>query len=568
MPRADAPEDWQASIHPELTQDAGSAIPRSTNGRRWLLGAWITLALGVAGSVTGASLWHSSVRAQNRATFNTAAADVTAKLGQSLRGDIRTVEMLRAAYRMEPQMGAGRFARWVDQLDSLLSTTAGGGGRGYCLLGGGRTTGGKLEPAGRPLNESWCDPRSTVSHGLISEMTQTSVETRTMDTGHVLAFSAAGDHAQTAFVEVAVYLRGAPLDSIVQRQSATVAWVASSLDMHSLITSAISGNGELAVTILHTNPGQTATRLGAGGTPHGNFARTRLLHAQGLWLVKVTGAATTNGLSAEAQAMIVLAVGVLVSLLLFAVLFTLARSRERALSLVAQRTGQLRHQALHDALTGLPNRVLALDRAEQMLARARRSRVPIAALHVDLHGFKQINDTFGSAIGDELLRIVAQRLRSIVRQGDTAARVGGDEFVVLLEGATLDAGPELVAERLLEVLSQPYDLTDKGARELIVSASVGIAEGLRDSADALLAEADVALDQAKAAGKNRWVRFEAEMQTAALRKLTIELDLGSALKHNELFLMYQPIFDSGFPDARRRRGARALAAPGTRPGRP
>ena len=216
--------------------------------------------------------------------------------------------------------------------------------------------------------------------------------------------------------------------------------------------------------------------------------------------------------------MIVLVVGVLVSLLLFAVLFTLARSRERALRLVAQRTGQLRHQALHDALTGLPNRVLALDRAEQMLARAGRSRVPIAALHVDLHGFKQINDTFGNAIGDELLRIVAQRLRSIVRQGDTAARVGGDEFVVLLEGATLDAGPELVAERLLEVLSQPYDLTHQGARELTLSASVGIAEGLRDSADALLAEADVALDEAKAAGKNRWVRFEAEMQTAALRQ--------------------------------------------------
>ena len=257
----------------------------------------------------------------------------------------------------------------------------------------------------------------------------------------------------------------------------------------------------------------------------------------------MTGAAITSGLSAQTQAVIVLLVGTLLSMLVFAVLFTLARSRERALGLVAQRTGELRHQALHDALTGLPNRVLALDRAEQMLARARRSSVPIAALHVDLHGFKQINDTFGIAIGDELLRIVAQRLRSIVRQGDTAARLGGDEFVVLLEGATLDAGPELVAERLLEVLRQPYDLTDKGARELTLSASVGIAEGLRDSADALLAEADVALDEAKAAGKNRWVRFETEMQTAALHKLTLELDLADALKRDELFLMYQPIFE-------------------------
>lgn len=545
MKPADAPEDWQASIHPELTQDADSVVARASNGRRWLLAGWIVLALGLAGSMTGASLWHSSVRAQNRATFDAAAANVSATLGQLLRGDIRTVEMLRAAYRMEPQMAAGRFGRWVGQLDSLLSTatTASGGGRGYCLLGGESTGGGNLEPAGRPLNESWCDPRSTVGRSLISQMTQPSVEAQTMDTGRVLAFSAPGGDAQTAFVEVAVYRRGAPLGSVVQRQSATLAWMASSFDVHSLITSAIGGNADLAVTIFHTNRGQAAALLGAGGTPRGNFARTRILQAEGPWVLKVRGAAVTSGLSAEAQALIVLVVGVLVSLLLFAVLFTLARSRERALRLVAQRTGQLRHQALHDALTGLPNRVLALDRAEQMLARAGRSRVPIAALHVDLHGFKQINDTFGNAIGDELLRIVAQRLRSIVRQGDTAARVGGDEFVVLLEGATLDAGPELVAERLLEVLSQPYDLTHQGARELTLSASVGIAEGLRDSADALLAEADVALDEAKAAGTNRWVRFEAEMQTAALRKLTIELDLGSALKRDELFLLYQPIFD-------------------------
>jgi diguanylate cyclase (GGDEF)-like protein len=246
---------------------------------------------------------------------------------------------------------------------------------------------------------------------------------------------------------------------------------------------------------------------------------------------------------ANVQALIVLLAGVLLSLLIFVSLYTLARSREHALGLGAQKAGQLTHQVLHDALTGLPNRVLALDRTEQMLARGRRSRVPIAALSVDVDGFKQINDTFGYRAGDELLRIVAQRLRSVVRQGDTAARLSGDEFVVLLEGATLDAGPELVAERLLEVLRQPYDLTKVGGPELSLSASVGIAEGLRDSADALLAESNVALCEAKAAGKNRWVRFQAEMQTAALRKLSLEMDLADALNRDEMFLAYQPIFD-------------------------
>jgi diguanylate cyclase (GGDEF)-like protein len=543
MQRADAPEDWQASINPELPQEPGSARARSAHGRPWLLAAWLTLALGIAGSLTGASLWRSSVRAQNRQIFDTAAADVSATLGQLLRGDVRTVEMLRAAYRMEPRMSDVRFAKWVSELDSLLPTTRTSDGRGYCLLGGGRSLAGSLGNPGRMLNHSWCDPRSTVGGSLVTAMTQSPVVTGTMDKGRLQAFSAAGDRARTAFVEAAVYRRGAPLATVAERQAATIAWVASSFDVRSLITTAISGNRGLAVAIYHSNPGRGAALFGAGGTPRGTFARTQTLQAEGPWQVRVTGAAMTSGPSAQAQALIVLLVGALLSLLLFAVFFTLARSRERALRLVAQRTGELRHQALHDALTGLPNRVLALDRAEQMLARARRANVPIAALHVDLHGFKQINDTFGNAIGDELLRIVAQRLRSVVRQGDTAARLGGDEFVVLLEGATLDAGPELVAERLLEVLRQPYDLTDKGARELTLSASVGIAEGLRDNADALLAEADVALDEAKAAGKNRWVRFEAEMQTAALRKLTIELDLGDALKRDELFLLYQPIFE-------------------------
>jgi diguanylate cyclase (GGDEF)-like protein len=205
--------------------------------------------------------------------------------------------------------------------------------------------------------------------------------------------------------------------------------------------------------------------------------------------------------------------------------------------------GQLSHQSLHDALTDLPNRVLALDRAQQMLARARRLQIPVAALFVDLDGFKHVNDTFGHAAGDELLRTVAARLMTVVRAGDTAARLGGDEFVVLLEGSTLDAGPELVAERLLEVLRQPYDMTDTLGRQLSVTASVGIAVGVRDSADELLRDADLALYGAKAAGRNRYALFESSMQTTSRDRLTLEMDLAEALEREQLFLLYQPTFD-------------------------
>ncbi len=374
-------------------------------------------------------------------------------------------------------------------------------------------------------------------------MTQSQVQRETMDTGRLLIFHNIIQGEQMAYVEVAIYRRGAPLTTASQRRDATVAWIMSSFDVQALIRAAIGNNRRVAVAVYHTNPDQPSALFGAAGSARGRFTHALRLNIQSPWMIRVTGSGTVTGPSATTQALIALVVGVLISLLVFVVLFTLARSRARALALVDQRTGQLRHQALHDALTGLPNRVLALDRGEQMLARARRSHIPVAALFIDIDGFKHVNDTFGHAAGDELLRIVSQRLRTVVRKGDTAARLGGDEFAVLIEGTTLDGGTELVAERLLEVLRQPYDLSDKGSRELTFTASIGIAEGIRETADELLTDADVALHEAKAAGKNRWVLFRAEMQAAARTKLTLELDLAKALDHQELFLVYQPTFD-------------------------
>ena len=110
---------------------------------------------------------------------------------------------------------------------------------------------------------------------------------------------------------------------------------------------------------------------------------------------------------------------------------------------------------MHDALTGLPNRALILDRTEQMLARARRADIQVAALFIDLDGFKDVNDTLGHGVGDQLLQAVADRLSVTMRESDSIGRLGGDEFVVLVDGSTMDAGPELVAERLLDVLREP-----------------------------------------------------------------------------------------------------------------
>jgi diguanylate cyclase (GGDEF)-like protein len=202
--------------------------------------------------------------------------------------------------------------------------------------------------------------------------------------------------------------------------------------------------------------------------------------------------------------------------------------------------GEIRHQALHDSLTGLPNRVLVLDRINQTLSRARREHSDVAVLFVDLDGLKDVNDTLGHAMGDRLLQAVAARFAGTLREADTVARLGGDEFVVLTDGLS-PVGPEEVAQRLLEVLTEPFSL---GTRTPIhITASIGIATGLRETAEDFLRDADVAMYAAKGAGKNCYVVFEADMQSERRARHEAEMDLRAAVAGDQFFLAYQPIFN-------------------------
>ena len=211
---------------------------------------------------------------------------------------------------------------------------------------------------------------------------------------------------------------------------------------------------------------------------------------------------------------------------------------------LGRRQEELAFLATHDSLTGLPNRTSILDRTEEMLVRSRRNHTPVAALFIDLDNFKSINDTLGHDAGDELLRAVAARLDGVVRATDALGRLGGDEFVVIAEDLSLAAGPELVAERLLEALKQPFTLGEgDDAAAVTVTASVGIAVGQRTSAGDLLRDADIAMYRAKWDGKNRYVVFEAVMQDALQRRMRLEMDLRVALQNDEFFLVYQPTFD-------------------------
>jgi len=216
--------------------------------------------------------------------------------------------------------------------------------------------------------------------------------------------------------------------------------------------------------------------------------------------------------------------------------------RQRAHEELSRRQEELAFLATHDSLTGLPNRTLIRDRIEQMLVRAHATKTPVAALFIDVDNFKSINDSLGHGVGDELLCAVAARLDGAVRGTDTLGRLGGDEFVVVAEGISLAAGPELIAERLLDALTEPFELEDIET-PVFVKASIGVATGSRSSADELLRDADIAMYRAKWDGKNRYVVFEAGMEDAVQLRMELEMDLQQAIQNEEFFLVYQPTFD-------------------------
>ena len=186
---------------------------------------------------------------------------------------------------------------------------------------------------------------------------------------------------------------------------------------------------------------------------------------------------------------------------------------------------------------------MILDRVEQMLARSTRNQTPVAALFIDLDNFKSINDTLGHGVGDELLRAVAARLDGAIRDADALGRLGGDEFVVISEALTLQVGPELIAERLLDALAQPFMLGAQEETRVTVTASIGIAVGEQIPAEELLRNADIAMYRAKWDGKHRYAVFETGMQHTMQHRMELEMDLREAFENEEFVLAYQPTID-------------------------
>lgn len=202
----------------------------------------------------------------------------------------------------------------------------------------------------------------------------------------------------------------------------------------------------------------------------------------------------------------------------------------------------IRHMAYHDALTGLPNRLLIHDRISVALPQAKRQNHMLALIYLDLDNFKVINDTLGHLAGDQLLRAVSQRLKSQVRQGDTIARMGGDEFMFLFPGISDSKDAGTVASKILQSFSLPYQVD---GQEIHVTASIGISIFPNDGQDVqtLIKNADTALYRAKEQGGNNFQVFTPAMNELFLERLTLAKELRQALDHEELVLYYQPLID-------------------------
>jgi diguanylate cyclase (GGDEF)-like protein len=391
----------------------------------------------------------------------------------------------------------------------------------YCLaVGGAGRSAGDAEPAGY----DFCGPGGPANLASRDSGASTYVPIR-HGTSTVLA------------VQTPVYRGGVLPATVVERRARFLGWVGLVVAPAVLLDQALAGHPGMAVRFSYPAGSSTAAfRAGpvAGG------ALSLAIDLRNGWTVRTFAVAPATGLFADGQPGALLAAGIALSVLLGLVVFLLGTGRARARRLVVQWTGELRHQALHDGLTGLPNRALISDRVEQLLARSRRHGNAGSVLFVDLDGFKDVNDTLGHKAGDQLLAAVSERLVRGLREVDTVGRLGGDEFVVLIDGES-SAAPELVAERLLDLMRPPFAL-DCSPAPITITTSVGIAVGTHTAADELLRNADMALYQAKAAGRDRYEVFRPEMEDVLRRRLELELDLRSAFGNGQFRLVYQPIY--------------------------
>ncbi len=574
-----------------MAGDIGSSGPREgSSGRKRAAEsvrrpgvplATAILVIGVLVSLVGGREWQGTERRQEAQAFATQATQISTTLDALLGHDTDFLAALQATLTVHPDLSQGDFQELYDQLEgtqrqvgaigttfvrpvrahqlrqflswrtrdpTLRALVAGRwlpfrprGGGPYCLASVSASPAGVLRrPLAAILQGDWCDGASAIGG---SQMAMLRLAT---DTGELAGDPTVTEGISTMVVTDAVYRHGAGLGDPATRRAALIGWIATSFDVQRLLRTVLTDHPELELAVYNSNPLSRASTLVAstgGRRPHA-YREWRVLPDERSWMLRVGGALPAVGVAAMVQGLVIALTGCVLSTLLAAIVLLLARSRDAALTLVRARTSELEHIAMHDALTGLPNRLLAIDRGGQMFARIQRGGPPVVAVYLDLDGFKSINDTFGHPSGDLVLREAGARIQSAIRDADTPARLGGDEFVVLTEMSGQASAVEGLAARLHLALSEPYELGGGSEeRAVTLTVSIGIAKAVSGSIEALLADADIALNTAKQSGRDRTVFFEPRMRNVARDRLSLQMDLVHALARGEMSLVYQPIMD-------------------------
>ncbi len=521
--------------------------------------AALVILVGTAGSLLGSGALARGDRRQAQQNATNSATEISSALMRNIQHEQDLVDLVGAFVNGDPRFSQADFLAWTsaaqilgrypelerigvimyvpagdlahfESVQTMVPAAPSGGGGAYqvdpsgsrpyyCLSSMALIRKGQVVP---PSGYDFCT--GSIGAGLIgaaSEGVSSYIPQRTQD-GTELALG------------TPIYRTGSTPPTPAGRLGALEGWTGAEIRPDVILTSALSGHPGTSVAF-HYGHGATGATFASG--PRAKRAVATTFHFTNGWTVQVFTPAA--GVGTSSTAISVLVGGILISMLAGLVIYLLGAGRSWALLLVRERTDEIKHQAFHDSLTGLPNRALVIDRIDQMVLRSRRDHTSVAVLFLDLDDFKLINDTLGHPVGDRLLIAVGARLSGILRGNDSVGRLGGDEFVVLVENRSGQPDAEVVAHRILGALDAPFEIAGSQS-PLTVTASIGIAQGDGGGAEALLQKADIALYAAKAAGKKRCLVFSPSMQMDLDDHRRLAIDLKGALEADQFFLVYQP----------------------------
>jgi diguanylate cyclase (GGDEF)-like protein len=520
-------ESVAASNAPEATVDASEAAigndtpepdaPSSAHGGKimWAIAAVICAALGVLASLLGAHTVARNDSASSRQDFQQGSAAIASTLTLAMHHEQQLTVSASTFFADHPHAKPAEVAVWTRWA---------------------RTTHRYPE-----LDALGFQPRA---HGSPAQRLIT-------DAGVSVNTPVVSGRGPALAVETPVYRGYVTPRSVFGRRAASVGWLREVFIPGVVLEDALAGHPGYVLQLRYQAIGRSVAF--ASGVPRtGVQSATIALH--GGWSATTFGPTATPGIFGDGSARALLIGGCLLSALLGLLVFVLGTDGERAAepaqapapqALPPEKARELPNEDLYDSLTGLPNRALTLDRAERMVARAGRDSGMLAgALFVDIDRLQDVNEKLGQAAGDQLLRIVGERLEGVVRAHDTVGRLGGDEFVVLVESAARGVRLDSLARRMIESLHKPVELEDFGP-SFVLTASIGVAFGRYATPDDMLRDARLALASAKAAGKDRYTLFNANMRTVIEGRAVLEAELNAALAQEQFYLLYEPVFDLG-----------------------